>query len=239
MGDTGRYCFVSDIHLGAADPDGVRERSFVHFLESLPGDVKALFLLGDIFDFWVDYRDVVPRGCVRTLAALAKVAERIPVYFFRGNHDWWVTDYFEKELGVRIVREPYAVMDVGGWKVCMGHGDTLGCRDWKSKLIFHLFRNRACIALLRALPPRWVFALARKWAAASRKRHAPMPFSGREMPIYAFADAFGKEHDIDLYIFGHWHSSGRVAVESGGEMILLSAWSGKEGAQDYLYLSGM
>ena len=239
MESPGRYCFVSDIHLGAADPGGLRERAFVTFLETLPADVKALFLLGDIFDFWVDYRDVVPRGCVRALAVLAKVAARMPVYFFRGNHDWWVTDYFEKELGLKIIREPYAVMELGGRTVCMGHGDTLGCRDWKSKLIFHVFRNPVCIALLKMLPPHWVFSFAHKWAASSRKRHAPVPFAGRETPIYDFANEFGKKRPVDLYVFGHWHSPGRVAVESGGEMILLGAWSDKEDTRNYLYLSGM
>ena len=111
MADTGKYYFASDLHLGLPDPDGKRERLFVDFLNGLPADAKGLFLLGDIFDFWVDYKDVVPRGGVRALAAIAAVAERMPVWYFRGNHDWWVTDYFEKELGVRLVKEPYVVME--------------------------------------------------------------------------------------------------------------------------------
>ena len=149
MAAEGRYYFVADLHLGPdTDPEGARERAFVEYLHSLPADAKGLFLLGDIFDFWVDYHDVVPRGNVRLLAALAEVAERTDVWFFRGNHDWWVTDYFEKELGVHIVREPYRIFDLGGRRVLIGHGDTLGAHDAKAKLIFHVFRNRVCIALL-------------------------------------------------------------------------------------------
>lgn len=230
MAGSGKYYFVSDLHLGAeTDPDGVRERTFVAFLQSLPADAQALYLLGDIFDFWVDYRDVVPRGGVRVLAALAEAASRMEVWFFRGNHDWWVTDYFERELGVHIVREPFRVMEVGGRRVCMGHGDTLGCRDGKSRLIFHVFRSPVCIALLRALPPRWTFSLARAWSARSRRRHpVPAPFEGREAGIYRFVNEYGRGRDIDLYIFGHWHSPARLSVESGGELRLLGAWTGPE-----------
>ena len=234
MDAPGRYCFVSDLHLGPdTDPDGVRERAFVAFLRSLPADVKGLFLLGDVFDFWVDYRDVVPRGNVRLLAALAEVAERMDVWFFRGNHDWWVTDYFEKELGVHIVRKPYKILELNGKRVMVGHGDTLGAHDLKSKLIFHVFRNRACIALLKCLHPRWVFSFARKWAAASRRRHpVPPAFSGTASPLYRFVNKFGKERPqeeaIDRYIFGHWHTPGQVAVESGGELHLLGAWARPE-----------
>ena len=232
----GRYYFVSDLHLGAeADPGGVREKAFVEFLRSLPADAKALYLLGDIFDFWVDYRDVVPRGSVRVLAALAEVAERMEVWFFRGNHDWWVTDYFEKELGVRIVREPYRVFDLDGKKVLMGHGDTLGAHDAKSKMIFHVFRNRTCIALLKCLPPRWVFGFARAWSARSRKHHpVPVPFQGKDAGVYRFADAYGRSHPApDLYLFGHLHAPGRIPVASGGELIVLPAWTGPE---DTLFL---
>ena len=226
MAQADGYCFVSDVHLGADDPRGARERAFADFLRAIPADTKGVFLLGDIFDFWVDYRDVVPRGHVRVLSALAELAARTEVWFFRGNHDWWVTDYFEKELGVHIVEEPYRVMELGGRKVCMGHGDTLGCRDAKSKLIFHLFRNKACIALLKTLHPRWVFGFARAWSARSRRKHsAPAAFDILQSGLYAFVNDFGKSHDIDLYVFGHWHMPGEAAVESGGVLHLLGPWT--------------
>lgn len=230
MADGGRYCFVADLHLGPdSDPGGERERTFVAFLKALPSDVKGLYLLGDIFDYWMDYRDMVPRGNVRTLAALAEMAERMEVRFYPGNHDWWVTDYFEKELGVHIVHEPWEILDLDGKKVMLGHGDTLGCDDWKSKLIFYVFRNKVCLALLKSLHPRLVFRFARSWAAASRRRHpVPPPFSGRDLPIYKFVNEFGRTHDVDLYVFGHWHSAGVVDVESGGRLRILGAWEGPE-----------
>lgn len=229
MTETEGYLFVSDTHLGVDDSDGSRERAFADYLRSIPAGTKGVFLLGDIFDFWVDYRDVVPRGHVRALSALQELAARTEVWFFRGNHDWWVSDYFEKELGVHVVQEPYRVMDLGGRKVCMGHGDTLGCTDAKSKLIFHVFRNKACIALLKAVHPRWAFSLARAWSAHSRKKHpAPPLLDIPKSGLYRFADEFGKKHDVDHYVFGHWHVSGHVKVESGGELHLLGAWSKPE-----------
>ncbi len=231
MAASGSHLFVADLHLGAdADPGGVRERAFVQYLQSLPADLKALYLLGDIFDFWVDYRDVVPRGSVRVLAALAEVAQRADVWFFRGNHDWWVTDYFEKELGVHIVQEPWRVFEIDGRRVLAGHGDTLGSHDPKSKLIRCVFRNKVCIALLKALHPRPVFRFARSWSASSRKRHPePEVFKGRETGLYRFADGFGRSNrPADLYVFGHYHVPGRVPVESGGELVVLGAWSGPD-----------
>ncbi len=234
MADTGKYYFVCDLHLGAADPGGQRERLFVDFLHTLPADAKGLFLLGDIFDFWVDYHDVVPRGNVRALAAIAEVAQRTDVWYFRGNHDWWVTDYFEKELGVKIVKEPYTVMELNGKRVCLGHGDTLGCKDVKSRMVFHVFRNPVCIAFLKFLHPRWVFSFAHAWAANSRKHHPTRAITvDKNSGIYQFVNEFGKreKEPIDVYIFGHWHSPVRMPVESGGELVVIGDWS--EGVNYY------
>lgn len=228
MAEKGKYYFVSDLHLGASDPEGARERAFVAFLRNLPADVRGLFILGDLFDFWVDYREVVPRGHVRVLAALADIAERSDVWFFRGNHDWWTTDYFEKELGIKVVGEDFMVMDLDGCKVCMGHGDTVGAENRKARMTGRLFRNKLCIALMKSLPTRWVFPFARRWSASSRSHHAGSgTLPGRDSAIYRFADAFGRGRDIDRYVFGHWHTPARIPVESGGELVLLGAWKGE------------
>lgn len=232
MALSGRYVFVADLHLGPdTDPDGARERAFVSFLRSLPSDLKGLFLLGDIFDFWIDYRNVVPRGGVRVMAALAELAERTDVWFFPGNHDWWVTDYFERELGLRVVHEPYRMFEIEGKQVLMGHGDTLGAHDLKSKIIFYLFRNRLFIALFKALHPCWGIGLARAWAASSRRRNErhPYVFRGKESGVWRFADAYGRTHEpADLYIFGHLHTPARMPVDSGGELLVLPAWKKDE-----------
>lgn len=226
---SGRHIFVADLHLGPeSDPGGLREKAFVDFLKKLPDDLEGLYLMGDIFDFWIDYHSVVPRGHVRVLAALAEVAQRAEVWFFPGNHDWWVTDYFEKELGLHIAREPYLLFELAGKRILLGHGDTLGDHSAKSKLIFHVFRNRTCLALLKALPPRWVFALARSWSAASRRGHErhPYVFNRENSGLYRFADEYGRTHTPpDFYIFGHIHTPVRMPVASGGELIIIGDWS--------------
>ena len=238
MASPGQYIFVADLHLGPdSDPGGERERRFVQFLRNLPADLKGLYLLGDIFDYWMDYHDMVPRGGVRVLAALADLAERADVWFFPGNHDWWVTDYFEKELGVHISHEPYQVFDIKGKRVLMGHGDTLGVKDAQAKLIFYVFRNKVCLTLLKMLHPYLVFRLARNWSASSRRRHArhPYVFQGRDAGIYHFADEYGRTHQpADLYIFGHLHTPVRFPVESGGELVILGDWT--QGGEDYFSL---
>ena len=118
--------FVSDVHLGlqVADP-AAREARFVGFLRSLPEETAALYLLGDIWDFWYEYRDVVPKGYVRVLAAIQDLMDRgVDVYFLQGNHDVWTYSYFE-ELGMKRLEQP-ALVEIGGRMFCLGHGDGLG-----------------------------------------------------------------------------------------------------------------
>ena len=115
--------FVSDVHLGlqVGDP-AAREARFVEFLRSLPEDTESLYLLGDIWDFWYEYRDVVPKGYVRVFGAIADLIDRgVGVYFFQGNHDVWTYSYFE-ELGMKRLEQP-ALVDVDGKLFCLGHGD--------------------------------------------------------------------------------------------------------------------
>lgn len=221
------------------DAGGSRERAFVDFLHSIPADAKALFLLGDIFDFWIDYKDVVPRGHVRTLSALAELVDRgVEVWFYPGNHDWWVTDYFEKELGVKIVHECWSVLDIEGRRVCIGHGDIPGAYAMKSKLIFHLFHSKFWIRVLKALHPNRVFALARRWTRSSRRKHPPVT-EVASTGLYRFVDDLGRnlkdsgQPGVDLYIFGHIHTPAHIPVPSGGELIVLGDWS--QGPEYYCF----
>ena len=122
--------FVADVHLGlqVSDPDG-REARFVSFLKGIPAEeTEALYMLGDIWDFWYEYRDVVPKGYTRVFAALQELMDAgVKVYFFQGNHDVWTYHYFE-ELGMVPLVQPYAT-EIGGKTFCLGHGDGLGPGD--------------------------------------------------------------------------------------------------------------
>ena len=236
--DNGRHIFAADVHIGAAsDAEGAADRRFAAFLNSLPEDTEGLWLLGDIFDFWVEYRDVVPRGAIRTLGALASLADRgVKVRFICGNHDWWMTDYLQKEIGAEVIKERFVVREAGGMKLCLGHGDGLGGRRFPERLVYSLFRSKICIALLKALPPRWVFGFARKWSDSSRRRHGGYVFRGKEDPLYRFAEELERTEKIDAFIFGHQHTPVCTELPSGAKLYVLGDWSKEE---NYLNLSGM
>ena len=238
MAGRNRYYFISDVHLGVCgcDPRELEDR-FVSLLARARDDAAGVFLLGDIFDFWYEYRYVIPRGHTRALGALAALTDSgVPVWFFPGNHDVWAYSYFERELGIKVVREPY-VTELAGRRFCLGHGDGLGRNEPGFRLIRWMFHNRVLQVLFSAIHPRWAFGLGYAWASHSRKvKNAPersslYRFRGEEEPLYRFADSFGRqwntEHPgkgIDYYIFGHYHTPGEIDVPSGGRMVILGCW---------------
>lgn len=234
----GRYFFVADVHLGAAFNTERREALFVDFLRNLPEDTEGLYLLGDIFDFWVEYRDMVPRGFIRVFGALAALADRgVKIVFYPGNHDWWTVDYFEKELGARVVKAPYGIEEVGGLTICMGHGDGVGPRKTAQRLLYRLLRNRTCITLLKLLHPRMVMWFARRWSLHSRRKGGATPEVER-LPLYKFAAGYADKggRRIDAFIFGHAHYPARVEMPDGALLCVPGEWSSEA---SYLNLFGM
>ena len=232
------HIFVSDVHLGlkVKDPKE-RERRFVGFLNSLPVETKALYLVGDIFDFWYEYKYVVPKGHVRVLGALASLRDRgVELYFLKGNHDLWTFGYLEKELGLKVLEQPY-VVEIDGATFCIGHGDGLGKGDKMYKFLRRMFHSRFLQKLFSNIHPRWAFGLANRWSKSSRLGHenSSYVFQGENSPIYKFADDFGKTHKIDYYIFGHYHHACNYDIPSGGKMYILGEWIH---GSDFLYYDG-
>lgn len=230
------HYFVSDVHLGLNYKDPVaRERKFASFLNSLPENTKALYLLGDIFDFWYEYKNVIPRNFTRTLGALAALADKgVEVYFFNGNHDIWTYGYFEKELGIKILRQPH-VVEIEGKRFCLGHGDGLGEGDFGYRLLNWGFKNRFLQWLFSGVHPRWAFGLAHLWSRHNRLMHEdnPWEWKGEQERIVKFANSFNaaREDKVDYFIFGHFHHKTRMKLHSGGELLLLGEW-----IHDYDYL---
>ena len=230
--------FVSDVHLGlqVADP-AAREARFVDFLCSLPEDTAALYLLGDIWDFWYEYRDVVPKGYVKVFAAIQGLIDRgVDVYFFQGNHDVWTYSYFE-ELDMKKLVQP-AIVEIGGRKFCLGHGDGLGPVPFGYRFLRGVFHNRILQCLFSMLHPRIAFGLGNGWSKSNRlARHEEYVFKGEDEPLYKFATEFEKDNKVDSFIFGHYHCDVSMKTPKGADFIILKDWM--DGISYYLYSSGI
>ena len=217
--------FVSDVHLGLQVNDPAdRERRFVDFLSHLPQDTDALYLLGDIWDFWYEYRDVVPKGYVRVLSALQSLMDRgVKVFFFQGNHDIWTYSYFE-ELGMVRLTQP-CVLDIAGKTFCLGHGDGLGKTPFGYRLIKYIFNNRLIQRLFSMLHPWIAFRIGNIWSKHSRlSHHEEYYFRGQDEPLYQFVQEHMKEHKVDFYIFGHYHVPVDLVMPEGSRLLLLKDW---------------
>ena len=215
--------FVSDVHLGlqVADPAD-REARFVAFLRGIPAaQTQALYLLGDIWDFWYEYRDVVPKGYTRVFAALQELMDGgVEVFFFQGNHDIWTYHYFE-ELGMKRLEQPY-VTEIGGKTFCLGHGDGLGDVDLGYRLLQSIFRGRFFQVCFSALHPWIAFRLGNGWSRRSRLgKSIGYTFRGEEEPLYKYCASFPRP--VDYFIFGHYHCAVDLPVGTG-RLLMLRDW---------------
>lgn len=206
---TGTAYFASDFHFGAPNrqESADREAAIIRWLDQIKEDADYLFLLGDIFDFWFEYKDVVPKGNFSFLAKLAELrAQGITIYYFTGNHDMWVGDYFQEELGVQLFRAQQSFC-INGRQCLVGHGDGLDPADKGYRLLKRIFAFRPNQIAYGLLPPRCAFALARFFSRNSRamnnKRRAEQYADGDSMVPYMRTVA--DKEPIDYFIYGHRH----------------------------------
>lgn len=219
--------FASDIHLGlpSIKEGRAREQLFVSWLDSIKHDAKEIFLVGDIFDFWYEYRRVIPKGYTRFLGKIAEITDSgIPVHFFTGNHDVWMFDYFPQELGVTLHREP-VVREFDGKKFFIGHGDGLGKGDNGYKLLKLIFTSKILQWLFSRLHPNFAMWIGNKWSVSSRySKEISYNFKGDEELITKFArQTLGSEH-FDFFVFGHWHAPAIHSLKSNSNLIMLGDW---------------
>jgi len=225
----GKSYFISDVHLGVPDYNSslIREKKMVAWLESISTDAKNLFILGDIFDMWFDYKHVAPRGYVRLLGQLAKMSDNgINIHYFVGNHDMWIFDYFEKEIGLNIYREPQT-FDLDGKKVLMGHGDGLGSGDLKYKFIKKVFANGFNQWLFARLHPNFALGIASFFSNRSRIANGNFEenYNGDENEMLVqYCKEKLKEQHYDYFIFGHRHIAMDISVGENSNYINLGEW---------------
>ena len=202
--------FLSDFHLGAPNHESslIREKRVVRFLNEIKKDAQIIFILGDLFDFWYEYKKVVPKGFVRILGKLAELTDSgITIHFFVGNHDMWMNGYFEKELNIDVFYDPQE-FEFNGKNFLIGHGDGLGPGDHRYKFIKKIFRNKFSQWLFGTLHPAAGIGLAdyfsRKSRAATGSEDERFLGEDKEWLILYCKDMLEKKH-FDFFIFGHRH----------------------------------
>jgi len=221
--------FASDFHLGAPNYKESRDREhrIVRWLDRVKSTAKEIYLVGDLFDFWFEYKKAIPKGFVRLQGKIAEICDSgIPVHVFIGNHDMWMFDYLPKELGVTMHREPIS-KSFNGKKFFIGHGDGLGPGDHGYKFIKKVFANRMCQWLFARIHPNVGIGMADYWSGRSRKanRGEDEKYLGddKEFLVQYCKDYLTKEH-IDYFIFGHRHLPLDLTVGKNSQYINLGEW---------------
>lgn len=221
--------FASDFHLGiqARTTSREREHTIVRWLDKIQDDAEALYLVGDVFDFWFEYKTVIPKGYVRLLGKLAAMRDNgIPIYFFTGNHDMWMFHYFEDEFGIPIYRQPI-VREIGGKTFFIGHGDGLGPGDYGYKFIKKVFANRACQWFFERLHPNFGVGMANFWSGKSRSanRDAEIFLGAEQEWLAVYANKKLDTVPADYFIFGHRHLPIDFTLKNGSSRYInLGDW---------------
>ena len=221
--------FASDNHLGAptAEASAVRERIFVNWLNHIKTDAEALFLLGDLFDAWIEYKSAVPKGFVRVLGKLAELSDAgIDIHFFVGNHDMWMRDYLQKEIGAKVYFHPQSIT-LSGKKFFIGHGDGLGPGDKGYKRMKKLFRNPLAQWLFRWLHPDLGLPFARYLSLKNKliSGDEDLKYRGPEKEwLFQYAQRKLKQEHFDYFVFGHRHLPLEVPVGDQSIYINTGDW---------------
>ncbi len=245
--------FISDAHLGslALKHNRTQERRLVNFLDQIKDKAEAVYMLGDMFDFWFEYKSVVPRGFTRFLGKLSELTDNgVEVHFFTGNHDMWTLDYLSTECGVIIHREPTTI-ELNGKVFYLAHGDGLDYRDrnWKTRLLFAFFHSKTMRKLASLWHPDIFIPFGRNWAKHSRmkriKSDVPQfdgevknlvgyesfdfeetPYMGEDKEgLVLYAKHYLQSHPtINYFLFGHRHIDLDLMLNKDSRLVILGEW---------------
>lgn len=221
--------FASDFHLGAPNDakSPERERLICKWLDEIKADAEEIYLVGDIFDFWFEHKYTIPKGFVRLLGKIAELVDSgIPVHFFSGNHDTWMKDYFQKEIGVSVNHVPIT-KTYNGKVFHIGHGDGLGPGDNWYKILKWIFRSKTCQWLYSRLHPNLSFWIARGSSLKSRAvtGNKDEIFLGQDKEwLYAYCKDYLSNQKVDYFVFGHRHLPLDLNVDDKARYINLGDW---------------
>ena len=228
--------FASDFHLGApnSETSKIRERKIIRWLDSIEEKAAAIFLVGDLFDFWFEYSKVIPKGFIPFISKISQLRDKnIPVYFFTGNHDLWMKGYFTEELGIPVFHEPIE-LKIGNVSMMVGHGDGLGPGDHKYKFLKKVFVHPLSKWLFKWLHPDIGIKIAHAWSGHSRITNIEKDenrFLGDDEWLWAYCKEVEQTHHHDFYIFGHRHLPLELKVGQNSTYFNLGEW-----VSQYTYL---
>ena len=224
--------FISDLHLGAGyfkDPLA-RERHVVSFLDSVKDSASEIYLLGDILDYWFEYKYVVPRGFVRFFGKIAELSDiGVKITWLVGNHDIWISDYIPSELGITVI-DGAVTRELCGQRFYMAHGDATGVSSLSFRILRSVFRNKFCQKAFSAIHPRWTVPFAHRWSSSSRKTgyngdlYALQDMAVGRLKIFAESYLADKDVNIRYFLFGHLHCLCREKISENSELIVLGDW---------------
>jgi UDP-2,3-diacylglucosamine hydrolase len=220
--------FASDFHLGAPNKEQSRERErkIVRWLDSISPNAAAIFLMGDLFDFWFEYRHAVPKGGIRLQGKLAELSDSgLPIIIFTGNHDMWMKNYFPEEFGIPVYKNPRS-LTIGERRFFMGHGDGLGPGDTRFKVMKKVFQSPLSHWLYSLLHPDIGIGIAQKWSGRSRASNHKKDevFLGDKEWLLAYCRYKQQQEHHDYYVFGHRHLPLHLEVDADSHYINLGEW---------------
>jgi len=221
--------FASDFHLGVPSLESSlkREKKICAWLDTIKADAEEIYLVGDIFDFWYEYKYTIPKGTTRLLGKIAELTDSgIPVHFFTGNHDLWMKDYFVEELNVQVHHQPITKI-YNGKTFYIGHGDGLGPGDNWYKILRSIFASKTCQWLFSRLHPNLAFYIAKRSSKRSRviTGDSDEKFLGNENEwLFLYSRDYLKKHAVDYFIFGHRHLPLDLNIDDKARYINLGEW---------------
>ena len=231
MAERNRIYFASDLHLGMHPPEESlqREKLFIEWLEEIRKDALELWLLGDVFDYWFEYKKVVPRGFTRFLGTLASLSdEGVEIHFIPGNHDIWVFDYLTTEINLKVHRTGNR-KEWNTHRFYLGHGDGLHKGDRNYRMLQSVFKNKLIQWFYARIHPNGSIAFAHRWSKKSRMKHGTLgSFMGvdNEHQIQFARKEIEKHPDIEYLIFGHRHIPYDIRIAENSRVICLGDWIG-------------
>jgi UDP-2,3-diacylglucosamine hydrolase len=220
--------FASDFHLGAPDKESslLREKKIIRWLDTIKEEAEEIYLLGDVFDFWFEYKNAIPKGFVRLQGKIAELTDAgIPIHWFIGNHDMWIFDYIPTELGVQIHKTEIQ-REINGKKFFIGHGDGLGPGDKGYKFIKKVFRNRICQWMFARLHPNFGIGLANMFSRKSRAATGikDETFYGEKEMLTQYSKTVLEKEHFDYFVFGHRHYPMEIELSEASKYINLGDW---------------